>query len=170
MNRRLRFRGEHRLKVDSKGRMSIPASFRRVLAAGDPDYVAGSKENGTPSLVMVYGNTKLPYLECLTIEEMENIENRIDRMKSGPRKKMLAKVYSAGSVVASLDETGRIVIPAKLRDRYEIGGESFAVASLNQFQIWSADRYVPTDEGDDDDLDIEIPEDLMEWLDEAEEV
>jgi hypothetical protein len=43
------------------------------------------------------------------------------------------------------------------------------VANLNKFHIWSVDRYVPADVDEGDDQDIELPEDLMEWLDEAEE-
>jgi len=37
----LSFTGEHTQKVDSKGRMSIPADFRRVLEAGDPAWNPG---------------------------------------------------------------------------------------------------------------------------------
>ena len=33
-----RFRGESVHKVDAKGRVSIPAAFRRVLEDGDPDW------------------------------------------------------------------------------------------------------------------------------------
>lgn len=166
MGRRLRFRGEHRLKVDGKGRMSIPASFRRVLESGDPDWNPESKDNATPGFVMVYGNPKLPYLECFTIAEMERIEDEIDNMKAGERKRTLAKIYSAGSVNASVDDTGRIVIPAKLRARYGIEGDAYAVASLNKFHIWAAERYVPTDTIDEGDLSEDLPEDPMEWLDE----
>ena len=150
--------------------MSIPADFRRVLEAGDPDWEPESKDHPNPGFVMVYGNPKLPYLECYTVEEMERIEDRIDAMKSGERKRQLSKIYSSGSVNATVDHTGRIVIPAKLRGRYGLEGETFAVASLNKFQIWSADRYLPTDAIDEDDLAEDLPEDPMEWLDEAEEV
>ena len=37
----LSFTGEHTQKVDGKGRMSIPADFRRVLEAGDPEWTTG---------------------------------------------------------------------------------------------------------------------------------
>ncbi|HKK83893.1 MAG TPA: cell division/cell wall cluster transcriptional repressor MraZ, partial [Roseovarius sp.] len=33
-----RFRGESHHKVDTKGRVSIPASFRRVLESSDPNW------------------------------------------------------------------------------------------------------------------------------------
>jgi MraZ protein len=164
VGRRLRFRGEHRLKVDGKGRMSIPASFRRVLEAGDPDWDPARKETANPRLVMVYGNPKLGFLECYTIEEMERIEARIDAMKPGPRKQALSKMYSAGAEYASMDDTGRIVVPAKLRARYDIGSWAWAVANLNTFQIWSDARYTPTDMLEEGDLLEDLPEDPMEWL------
>ncbi|WP_370639361.1 division/cell wall cluster transcriptional repressor MraZ [Cognatishimia sp. F0-27] len=148
--------------------MSIPSRFRGVLGAGDPDWDPASKENANPQFVMVYGNHKVPYLECFTVAEMERIENRIDAMPAGERKRKLQKVYSSGSVDASLDDTGRIVIPAKLRKRYGIESEAYAVASLNTFQIWAAERYVPTDAVDEDMLSEDLPEDPMEWLNDAE--
>ena len=46
-----RFRGEAENKVDSKGRVSIPAPFRRVLEEGDPDWSNGVN----PNFVIVYG-------------------------------------------------------------------------------------------------------------------
>ena len=40
-----RFRGESLHKVDIKGRVSVPAAFRRVLEEGDPDFTGGSFPN-----------------------------------------------------------------------------------------------------------------------------
>ncbi|WP_246594711.1 division/cell wall cluster transcriptional repressor MraZ [Mameliella sediminis] len=149
--------------------MSIPADFRRVLEANDPAWDPESKDHANPELVMVFGDARNPFLECYTVEEMERIEARIDRMKSGERKKYMIKVYSSGATTTTVDHTGRIVIPAKLRARYGIGAEAYAVANLNKFQIWASERYVPTDSLEEDDMPEDLPEDLMEWLDEAEE-
>ena len=45
------FRGEFYQKVDQKARVSIPAAFRRILDADDPQK---GEKNGT-RLYMVYG-------------------------------------------------------------------------------------------------------------------
>ena len=42
-----RFRGESHHKVDAKGRVSIPASFRRVLEAGDPNWQSDAPDPGS---------------------------------------------------------------------------------------------------------------------------
>ena len=48
----LSFTGEHTQKVDGKGRMSIPADFRRVLESQDPDWTDGLN----PRMYLLYGD------------------------------------------------------------------------------------------------------------------
>ena len=62
-----RFRGESLHKVDGKGRVSIPALFRRVIELCDPNWC----EKLHPELVIVYGDPRKRYLECYTIEAIE---------------------------------------------------------------------------------------------------
>ena len=45
------FRGEFYQKVDAKGRVSIPAAFRRILEADDPP----STDFPRPRVYMIYG-------------------------------------------------------------------------------------------------------------------
>ncbi len=138
MSRRLRFRGESRHKVDGKGRVSIPASFRRVLEAGDPDWTDGL----SPNFVIVYGDHRRKFLECFTILEMEQVEEKIARMpRASQKRKLLERLYSTQSITTSVDETGRIVIPAKLRDKIGITSEAYFASNLDTFQIWEPATY-----------------------------
>ncbi|CUH76068.1 division/cell wall cluster transcriptional repressor MraZ [Tropicibacter naphthalenivorans] len=138
MGRRLRFRGEFTNKVDTKGRVSIPAPFRRVLEAGDPDWAEGQN----PNFVIVYGDHRRKYLECYTIQEMEDVEDRISRMKRGSQKRrILERLFSTQSLTTSVDETGRIVLPAKLRDKIGISNEAQFASNVDTFQIWQPDTY-----------------------------
>ena len=53
-----RFRGEFHQKVDGKGRVSIPADFRRVLESGDPSWSDGK----APEFVIVYVDHRRSFL------------------------------------------------------------------------------------------------------------
>ena len=64
-----RFRGEGLHKVDSKGRVSIPALFRRVIESCDPNW----KEGLPPELIIVYGDERRKFIECYTIEAIEEV-------------------------------------------------------------------------------------------------
>lgn len=133
-----RFRGESRHKVDGKGRVSIPAMFRRVLEASDPNWTEGLN----PELVIVYGDHRRNYLECYTIEAIEEVDAKIDRMPRGSmQRKMLQRLFHGQSFPTNVDETGRIVLPAKLRAKIGLEGEAFFIAAGDTFQIWKPETY-----------------------------
>ena len=133
-----RFRGESHHKVDSKGRVSIPASFRRVLEAGDPNWTEGLN----PELVIVYGDHRRKYLECYTIQAIDEVDDQIaDLPRGSMERRMLEKLFSGQSTQSIVDDTGRIVLTKKLRDKIDIGDEAFFIATGDTFQIWKPDTY-----------------------------
>ncbi|WP_082688795.1 division/cell wall cluster transcriptional repressor MraZ [Ruegeria marisrubri] len=133
-----RFRGESHHKVDSKGRVSIPASFRRVLEAGDPNWQSGSN----PELVIVYGDHRRKYLECYTMEAIDEVDAKIDALPRGSReRKMLQRLFHGQSFPTNVDETGRLVLPAKLRKKIGLEDEAFFIAAGDTFQIWKPETY-----------------------------
>ncbi len=132
------FRGEGHHKVDTKGRVSIPALFRRVLEAGDPDWTEGLN----PNLVIVYGDHRRQYLECYTIEAISEVDGQIaDLPRGSMERRMLERLFNGQSFPTSVDETGRLVLPAKLRQKIGLEGEAFFIATGDTFQIWKPETY-----------------------------
>lgn len=132
------FRGDDLNKVDSKGRVSIPALFRRVLQGCDPNWTEGLN----PELVIVYGNPRKKFMECYTIEAIEEVDAKIDAMPRGSRERqILQKIYHGRSFPTSVDETGRLVLPAKLRKKFGIGSEAYFMGAGDTFQIWNPETY-----------------------------
>lgn len=156
-----RFRGEYTFKVDSKGRVSIPARFCRVLEAGDPTYVEGKR----PELVIVYGDETQDYLEVYTMAAIEALEDKIGRLPSSPLKRKLTKRVSGQAHTTEVDPDGRLVIPLKLRDKIGLGKEAYFLATGDTFQIWNPATY--EDVVEDEDLGEDLPDgiDLMDALD-----
>lgn len=150
-----RFRGESHHKVDTKGRVSIPALFRRVIEASDPDW----KENLPPELVIVYGDHRRSYLECYTVEAINEVDDKIDSLPRGSmERKMLQRLFHGQSYPTSVDETGRLVLPAKLRAKIGLENEAFFIAAGDTFQIWKPETY-----------EVEEAAKTEEWLDELPE-
>ena len=133
-----RFRGEFHQKVDGKGRVSIPAHFRRVLEAGDPSW----SHDKAPEFVVVYGDHRRRYLECYTIEAIDEVDEKIAAKPRGSvERRMLERLFNGQSLPTSVDETGRIVLPAKLRNKIGLEGEAFFIATGDTFQIWNPATY-----------------------------
>ena len=133
-----RFRGEFHQKVDPKGRVSVPALFRRVVEAADPDWSEGKR----PNLIIVYGDHRRKYLECYTVEAIDDIDRQIDEMQRGTtERKMLERLYHGQSHPTQIDEDGRIILPQKLREKIGLDAEAFFIASGDRFHIWKPETY-----------------------------
>jgi transcriptional regulator MraZ len=152
-----RFRGESQHKVDTKGRVSIPASFRRVLEAGDPNWKSGDN----PELVIVYGDHRRSYLECYTIDAINEVDDKIDALPRGSmERKMLQRLFHGQSFPTNVDETGRLVLPAKLRKKIELDKEAFFIAAGDTFQIWKPETYDTVERAKEEEWLDELPEDF----------
>jgi len=137
------FKSHFPQKVDSKARVSIPAAFRRVLEAGDPNYSATSR----PRVAIVYGHDERDYLECFTINDMRRLERRIRRMPTGDKRRgFLAHNVITLSTEIEIDDEGRIVLPAPAREKIGMaalkdGAEAVFAGTVDAFRIWHRDDW-----------------------------
>ena len=162
-----RFRGEGHHKVDGKGRVSIPAHFRRVLEAGDPSWTDGK----VPEFVIVYGDHRRAFLECYTIDAANEVDAKIDALPRGSTKRrLLEKLFNGQSLLTNVDDTGRIVLPAKLRSKIGIESEAYFIASGDTFQIWKPETYDEVETVRTAEALDEMPDDfdILSLLDEGE--
>ncbi len=133
-----RFRGKSVHKVDAKGRVSIPASFRRVLEEGDPDW--GPGEN--PQLVIVHGSRSGKCLEGYSMRAAEEMDELIEGMERfSPEREYWETVMHTDSDYASVDENGRMVLSAALREKIGVKGELIFVGKGSTFQMWEPKAY-----------------------------
>lgn len=134
----LSFRGAFNQKVDAKGRMSIPADFRRVLEQGDSRY----PENPLARMVVLHGPHLKHSLHAYTIEAMSEIERDIQALPRGSeRRKQAAKFILGYSWETEVDKDGRIVLPQRLRQKIGLDGEAQFLAMGDYFEIWNATTY-----------------------------
>lgn len=117
-------------KVDSKGRVSVPAPFRSTLPEGKDQCVVLF-----PSLVRkALEGFDHGYLEQIS-SKLDNYAMFLERSPD-PASKILAKC-----ITLSFDAEGRMVLPKALMDHAAITDKVTFVGQGATFQIWSPDGY-----------------------------
>ena len=117
-------------RLDTKGRISVPAAFRSSL----------SNEN-FPGVVL-YRSFTHNCIEGLSMSRMEKIATATDQMGifDGELDDISALVF-ADARPLSFDVTGRIIIPEDLLKHANISGRALFVGRGNSFQIWNPDDF-----------------------------
>ncbi|PIE16989.1 MAG: transcriptional regulator MraZ [Rhodobacterales bacterium] len=152
----LSFRGEFDQKVDAKGRMSIPADFRRVLEAGDPDF---PEKKSNPRLVLLYGPHLKDHLQVYTIDEMTEIESRIRELPRGSQKRKRASRFILGkSWETEVDRDGRIVLPKERREQIGLEGQAIMTAMGDHFEIWNTRTFKAQEVAETEEYLDQMPE------------
>ena len=134
-----RFRGISTHKVDAKGRVSIPADFRRVLDACDADRGDGIN----PRLVLCFGDSRVPYFTAYTVAGIAEITEMIDTMDEGdPAREALEDYFYSYAETISIDDSGRLVLKADLRDRIGVAGDVTFAGKGKTFRLYSPEAPV----------------------------
>ncbi|NPD31456.1 division/cell wall cluster transcriptional repressor MraZ [Eggerthellaceae bacterium zg-1084] len=123
--------GEYRFKVDSKGRMSLPAKFRKALSN---------------DLVV----TLSPDSECVYVFETPSFNRWVTQLfedrfggysASNREHSRLRTALKARAFDVQVDGAGRIMLPADQRDAVSIDKEVVIVGNTGYFEVWDAARY-----------------------------
>jgi MraZ protein len=153
------FRGEIYQSVDKKARVSIPAAFRRILDADDPQK---GEKNGA-RLYMVYGGKARRFVECYSKTGADALAARIEAMELGsPERDRAERDLISRSVMVEIEPDGRIVLPQKVREKMGFlgndlatnGGEAVFAGATNRFKLYRSEVYEAEQaEEDEDDTD-----------------
>lgn len=115
------FLGQYRHNIDEKGRLTIPARFRELLADGA--YIT----QGFDQNLMV--------LRTATFEFISKRVNQNSMTDQVTRE--LARLLFATAERAETDKNGRILIPQFLRQAAKLNGEAVLAGVGDYFEIWA---------------------------------
>ncbi len=117
-------------RVDAKGRVSIPASYRAVLAR---DGFEGLFV--TPSL-------DADALDCGGNSLLREIAELIERQPPySPERDLFSTALYGRSETLKVDGEGRMVLSDAIRDHARISNEVTFVGQGQKFQIWEPSRF-----------------------------
>ena len=117
------FRGNHPTRVDEKGRLKIPAEFKRVIDEKYAQKFYITSQDG--NIAQVY-----PF------EEWERIEQKLAALSTfnPTKKKFLTRTNYYGQVV-EMDGQGRLLVPQILREAAQIRGEVAVLGNLTFLEV-----------------------------------
>ena len=123
------FRGNHPTRVDEKGRLKIPAEFKRVVDEKYAQQFYITSFDGKSALVYPF-------------EEWERIEEKLSRLSTfNPKKKKFLDRTNYYGQQVEMDGQGRLLVPQLLREAADIKGEVAVVGNLTYLEVRNLDAY-----------------------------
>jgi MraZ protein len=117
-------------KVDKKGRVSLPSTFRHVL------------QQGTMEEFAVVRSFQKPALEGMMMDRMEQLTRVIDGIGVYSQEQQdLAAVLLADSKLMTLDSEGRMILSEELIVHAGITEKAVFVGKGRTFEIWAPETY-----------------------------
>ena len=123
--RTMRFTGTIKAKLDAKGRVFLPASFRRLLRDDEAEFVL-KRDAFQPCLTV--------YPRAAWDAEVADLRSRLDPWRADHR--MTLRRYVADVEVFSLDASGRFLVPKRYLRMADIRQEVVFVGMDETIELW----------------------------------
>ena len=123
------FRGNHPTRVDEKGRLKVPAEFKRVI---DEKYAQRFYITSLDGVVA----------QLYPFEEWERIEQKLASLSTfnPTKKKFLTRTNYYGQVV-EMDGQGRLLVPQILRESAQLRGEVAVLGNLTYLEVRNLEAF-----------------------------
>ncbi len=117
-------------KVDRKGRVSVPAAFRAVLA--------GQAFHG----IVAFQSFKHPAVQCGGMDWIEKLGAGVDAydMFSDEHDTLTAALFANAQQLA-FDGEGRVLLPESLISHADLGERAAFVGRGPLFEVWNPDAF-----------------------------
>ena len=126
----LRFLGNIEAKTDAKGRVFIPAIFRKQLQAASEESLVLRKDVFQDCLVL--------YPESVWFKTQEQLRRRLNRWNA--RQQAVFRQFVSDAEVVVPDGNGRILIPRRYLQMASIRDEVRFIGMDNTIEIWAKER------------------------------
>ncbi|MBI1274070.1 MAG: MraZ family transcriptional regulator [Alphaproteobacteria bacterium] len=116
-------------RIDKKGRVSVPASFRAVLG-------------GDAQGIVAFRSLHHEALDACSVEHLELLSNSLEQLDLAPDiYELIETTIFGGSVHLPFDGEGRISLPETLASAVGIEAQVVFVGRRKTFQLWEPARF-----------------------------
>ena len=123
----MRFLGNSDAKTDAKGRIFLPAFFRKQLQAAAEECLIMRKD--------IYQSCLVLYPESAWNRQMNELRNRLNLWN--PKHQMVFRQFVSDVEVITLDSNGRFLIPKRYLKLANIEQEVRFIGMDDTIEIWS---------------------------------
>lgn len=123
--------GEYDLRLDAKGRLSLPAGLRKQLDGELQRGFVVNRDVFKPCLVLY------PMVQW---EETQSMLQRLNRFVE--RNVEFIRRFMNGATQVELDASDRLLLPKILMDHAGIGKEVRMVGMMDRVEIWGREEHV----------------------------
>jgi MraZ protein len=125
------FIGDYTCKVDVKGRIILPAAFKKQMPAGAQDHFVVRKD--------IFEN-------CLVLYSIDDWNSQLEkiRKKMNPYNRehnMFLRNFFKGTAELLLDNNNRMLVPKRLLDMIDAGRDVVLAGQDGRIEIWPAAVY-----------------------------
>lgn len=137
---KMRFLGNIEARTDAKGRVFLPATFRKVLQQEGAEQLVLRKDVHEKCLVL--------YPETVWNEQMDALRSRLNRWNK--QQQQIFRHFVSDVETLSLDGNGRFLIPRRYLAMAGIEQSVRLVGVGDTIEIWAESEYAKFDEEKDD--------------------
>lgn len=150
------FRGKFDTTIDAKGRTSIPAKFREVLADSHGDdrfFLTKSSPVRLGNGENCYGLVIYPYHDFLALEE--KLKDGTGLGLSIAELAAVKRTILVPAVECTADKLGRLLVPSDLRKTAQLDREIHFVGMQNKIDIYSHEVWAKVCEQDEQNFPVD---------------
>ena len=126
------FKGQFHYTLDTKGRLNIPAKFRRSL---EPE--------ANETFVTIRGFD--PCLFLYPLDEWKKFEDKLRQLTTNKKQnRLFIRMITSNASEDRCDKQGRIIIPADLLKIANIERDILIVGALDKIEVWNPQVYQET--------------------------
>ncbi|MCR4603862.1 MAG: division/cell wall cluster transcriptional repressor MraZ [Prevotella sp.] len=126
----MRFLGNIEAKTDAKGRVFLPATFRKVLQASGEEVLVMRKDIHQKCLVL--------YPESVWNQRVDALRERVNEWDDEGQ--MVMRQYMKEAEMLVLDGSGRFLIPKRYLQMAEISQTVRFIGMTDTIEIWAAEK------------------------------
>ncbi len=123
----MRFIGTIEAKADAKGRVFLPAAFRKVIQSSGDEMLVLRKDVFQPCLVL--------YTETVWNEQMDALRNRLNRWNA--QHQQIFRQFVSDAEMVALDSNGRFLLPKRFFKELGLGQDVRFVGMGDTIEIWN---------------------------------